>query len=476
MEIPTEATIPSGLRRFTPIMLAARDDADAFLGAPKGCGKPFRYLAAFQEAEPYLGLPPQAYKLVAWLVKQTMPHDWEEGSRPICWPSAARQAEFLQLSPARVKVLNRALFEAGIFVIRDSETGKRYGRRGPDGRIIEAYGFDLSPLAYRYDEFIRVAAEAKAERERMKALRKRATCARRAIRQIGETLATLLDAGPPEWPQLAAETAALVKLVRPTGRSEDLALIVGGLEALKTQAEAWVREVPEPVETSPQGLENEPHIISTNISFDPKDTVTVIGESRQRDEGEPTPPPSSLPALAPVVAPMTAAAISPASAPANEVAAIPPPSRPFDQAEEIRPAELLELAPRLAAHVTQSYPDWRDIVDAAGTYLRHELGVSQALWSEACRILGRPLAALILAIVSTKPEGYFTRGAGGYFAAMVKRAQTGELRLDRTLWKLRREKWGAAGNVRPQTQHSCRHGPVRRPGGAGEVPKSEVRI
>ena len=159
---------------------------------------------------------------------------------------------------------------------------------------------------------------------------------------------------------------------------------------------------------------------------------------------------------------MTAAAISPASAPANEVAAIPPPSRPFDQAEEIRPAELLELAPRLAAHVTQSYPDWRDIVDAAGTYLRHELGVSQALWAEACQILGRPLAALILAIVSTKPEGYFTRGAGGYFAAMVKRAKTGELRLDRTLWKLRRERWGASGNVKPQTQHSRRQGPFRR--------------
>src|SRR5208337_1960233 len=106
-------------------------------------------LAAFQEAEPYLGLPPQAYKLVAWLMKQTVAQDWEEGSRPICWPSASRQAEFLGLSPARVKTLNRALFEAGIFVIRDSETGKRYGRRDPAGRIIKANGSDSSPLACR---------------------------------------------------------------------------------------------------------------------------------------------------------------------------------------------------------------------------------------------------------------------------------------------------------------------------------------
>jgi hypothetical protein len=50
------------------------------------------------------------------------------------------------------------------------------------------------------------------------------------------------------------------------------------------------------------------------------------------------------------------------------------------------------------------------------------------------------LAAVALAIVSTKPREHFTRGAGGYFAAMIKRAKTGELHLDRTLWKLRRDR------------------------------------
>jgi replication initiation protein RepC len=72
-----------------------------------------------------------------------------------------------------VKSLNRALFEAGIFVIRDNEQGKRYGRRAPDGRIIEAFGFDLSPLAQRYHEFVQLAAEAKLERGRMKDGRRR---------------------------------------------------------------------------------------------------------------------------------------------------------------------------------------------------------------------------------------------------------------------------------------------------------------
>ena len=103
-DFTTQTTMPSGSRRLSLAMLLVADQAAHFQGAPKGSGKPFRYLAAFQEAEPYLGLPPQAYKLLAWLVKQTQAQDWEEGSRPICWPSAARQAEFLGLSPARVKI------------------------------------------------------------------------------------------------------------------------------------------------------------------------------------------------------------------------------------------------------------------------------------------------------------------------------------------------------------------------------------
>ena len=280
--------MPSGSRRLSLAMLLVADQAAHFQGAPKGSAKPFRYLAAFQEAEPYLGLPPQAYKLLAWLMKQTQAQDWEEGSRPICWPSAARQAEFLGLSPARVKILNRALFEAGVFILRDSPTGKRYGRRDPEGRIIEAYGFDLSPLAYRYEEFIRLAAEARAERERLRTLRQRATIARRAIRQIGETLETL-DAVPPEWEQLVADTAALVALIRPTKRPDDLALIAQSLERRKTQAEAWLREASKSVEISPVGLVCEPHAISTNLSCDLSDTVIASEGSSRGERAEPTP-------------------------------------------------------------------------------------------------------------------------------------------------------------------------------------------
>src|SRR4051794_38573180 len=85
----------AGFRRITLDMRTRLDAADRFTGLPRGTAKPFALLAAFQQAEPYLGLPAHAYKLVSWLVSQTQPRDWEEGSRPIAWPSALRQQEFL---------------------------------------------------------------------------------------------------------------------------------------------------------------------------------------------------------------------------------------------------------------------------------------------------------------------------------------------------------------------------------------------
>jgi replication initiation protein RepC len=183
---------PSGARRVTLDMRVRLDQ--------RGTAKPLRFLAAFQEAEPYLGLPVHAYKLVAWLVKQTQPQDWEEGSRPIAWPSARHEAEFLD------------------------------------------------------EEFVRVAVAARVERQRMRKLRRRATLARRAIAQAGEEL-TAQGAKPEGWRALEEETAALAVACRGARRSDELLLVVEGLERQKIQAEEWVRKLAQPVNTDPEGLD-----------------------------------------------------------------------------------------------------------------------------------------------------------------------------------------------------------------------------
>ena len=177
----SRAGSPTGFRRLTPSLLRADHAAEGFDGLPDGVTMPGQLLAAFKAAAPRLGLSPRLVHAVDWLFRFTQPQDWGRGGRPIVWPSASMQQEALGLSPTQVKAINRQLIEAGLITMKDSPNGKRYGHRDPrTGLIIEAYGFDLSPIAARHAEFVRLAEEARAERAAIGRLRRRATIARKA--------------------------------------------------------------------------------------------------------------------------------------------------------------------------------------------------------------------------------------------------------------------------------------------------------
>jgi replication initiation protein RepC len=103
------------------------------------------------------------------------------------------------------------------------------------------------------------------------------------------------------------------------------------------------------------------------------------------------------------------------------------------------------LAPKLKPYLREPQPTWSDIINAAD-WLRHDLGVSKSLWGDACLTMGRDLAAVALAIVSTKDPGHFRTSPGGYFYGMVDKAKAGELHLDRSVWALRRA-------AQPRSQH-----------------------
>src|SRR6204780_2346203 len=174
---------PTGFRRMTPGLLKADRTAESFVGLPDGVTAYGQLLAAFKAAAPRLGLSPRLVHAIDWLFRFTQTQDWGRGGRPIVWPSASLQQEALGLSASRVKMINRELIEAGLITMKDSPNGKRYGKRDPRGNIVEAYGFDLSPIAARHAEFVRLAAEAKAERMAMGRLRRRATITRNGITQ-----------------------------------------------------------------------------------------------------------------------------------------------------------------------------------------------------------------------------------------------------------------------------------------------------
>ncbi len=401
---------PTGFRRMTPGLLKADRAAEGFAGLPEGVKSPGQLLAALKAAAPRLGISPRVVHAVDWLFRFTQPQDWEQGSRPVVWPSASMQEEALGLSATQVKDTNRRLIELGLVTMKDSPNGKRYGRRHEKtGHIIEAYGFDLAPIAMRHAEFVRLAEEGRAERAAMGRLRRRATIARKAIIQILETVQEYGFEGE-EWIALARETSALVRALRGAERPEEMETGVRSLEGRQIAGRERLEELLGVANSDPKQPENRPHQYNYKPNPNPEqDTVIAAKDCSEEGEG--------------------AGSQSPAQGQ--------PKRTDKGMVHGIRPDELPRLTPRLKPYLRLSNPTWPDIVDAAD-WLRHDLGVSKSLWGDACLAMGRELAAVALAIVSTKEAEHFQTTPGGYFHGMVAKARAGELHLERTVWALRR--------------------------------------
>jgi replication initiation protein RepC len=442
------AGAPTGFRRLTPSLLQADRAAERFDGLPDGVGVHGQLLAAFKAAAPRLGLSVRLIHTLDWLFRLTRPQDWEEGGRPVVWPSASMQQEALGLSESGVRNINRGLIDAGLITMKDSPNGKRYGMRDREGRIIEAYGFDLSPIATRYGEFMRLAAEAEAERELIGRLRRRATNARKAIAQILETAAEYGFNGE-EWSRLRHVTRALVQSLRIVERPEEIAIGVGSLERRETEARRQLEQRLDAVNSAPMPAENCGHNIPTNQAIYPEKDTVVAHQKRKSASGPavsgPTPDVGQAGQKPRVGREMSASsrptAESELQTAPKDRSRPPPASDRTDSGTVMRLSidELTMLAPRLRIYLKSPRPAWPEIVDAAD-WLRGELGVSKSLWGEACIAMGREQAAIAIAIVSAKPETHFRSTRGGYFHGMVAKAKTGELNLARTVWGLRQAK------------------------------------
>jgi replication initiation protein RepC len=394
---------------MTPGLLRADRTADGFIGLPEGVRVAGQLLATFKSAAPRLGISPRLVHAVDWLFRFTQPQDWDKGGRPVVWPSARMQQESLDLSPTQAKEINRRLIELGLVTMKDSPNGKRYGKRDPKGRIVEAYGFDLAPIAARHAEFVRLAAEGRAERLAMGRLRRRATIAKKAIVQILET-AQEYGFGGEEWQMLAREMAALARALKEVERVDEMELGVTSLERRQTAARERLETLLGVVESDPKGAENRPHYNSYKPNpYLREDTVIASEDCSGAGEGPVLQPPTPV-----------------------------QPKRPEKgMVHGIAPDELVRLAPKLKPYLRRSNPTWPEIIDAAD-WLRHDLDVSKPLWGDACLAMGRELAAVALAIVSTKEAEHFRTSPGGYFHGMVAKARAGDLHLERTIWALRR--------------------------------------
>jgi replication initiation protein RepC len=145
--------------------------------------------------------------------------------------------------------------------MRDSPNG----RRDAKGRIVEAYDFDLSPLAARHIEFVRLAEEGgrSAKREAMGRLRRRATIARKGIVQILETGPDYGLKGE-EWVMLERDAHAVVQALKRAEGPDEMEAGVSSLELRQSKARTGLEMLLKEVKMPPRGSKTNPTDIPTN--------------------------------------------------------------------------------------------------------------------------------------------------------------------------------------------------------------------
>lgn len=424
----------NGWRKPTPGLVVAEKHAQ--VGEQLSTSKT-KSIVAIKRVASAMGLKSADVMLLDTFAAFTKPKDWEQGRRPIVWASNNYLMEQTGFSLAALKRHIRRLLELGIIWVKDSSNGKRYGRRDESGYIIEAYGFDLSPLAARVEEFEVLHLQLQEERQFCKSLRTSLTVSRRVMRAKIEKAVENGMRGP--WRALKAEYEDLIDIL-PSGivASSKLLNILDVFKELQTRVEQafeaafdWPEyaddEAPQPEisETknddvllsnnmNPTGVNNEPHILYTNEHNPVKSN---INETRRKTQ-----------------------------APNKTLSAI-----EYDRPEkdinwgigdngglktDVEISTVMQACPKFAemAHDMGGYlKNWNEFHRMAGQ-IRPMAGISEDAWNVSQRILGPHVAAAAIALIFDKYSCGEVSSPGGYLRGIVEKAKSGDLHLARSFY------------------------------------------
>jgi replication initiation protein RepC len=292
------------------------------------------------------------------------------------------------------------LVDAGIIVRRDSPNGKRYARKGRDGAIAQAFGFDLAPLVARAEEFEALAEEVRAEERALRLTREKITLLRRDIAKmiatgIEENVPTrragqgACEKGPSDWAQIHSLYRNLVSRIPRTATQSELTPIADDLALLAEE-------------------------ILSLLEFHVKETIPSANESqdeRHRQNSNPNSPPEFEPGFQ------------------KSRAAAEPPNPPAPRPAETRVETgfplgmVLEACPDILDYARDGISSWRDFLTAVAL-IRPMLGVSPSAFEEAQAIMGERQAATVLAAILQR--GAAISSAGGYLRDLTRKAEAGQ--------------------------------------------------
>lgn len=304
--------------------------------------------------------------------------------RILVWPSNELICERTGIAERSVRYHLARLLEEGLIASKDSANGKRFAQRAPNGQIIRAYGFDLSPLLNRLNEFRqRMQALKDQERERSLAFDE-LTIHRRATQ---EALRALAEQFPDE--DTSELTARVLELVRQTPRRSG----AGSADAAR---DAWkrLRDEAEGRYYSACGGNSCRHKDSNKYA---PDQSCNNGREEERARKRP--------------------------------------------ATGLNAGDLARACPDAMEFIGPVRSD-QEFVAGVGR-LRGSFGVSPSAWEEARREIGPLLAAATLVYVvqmQMRPAAGADpiKNLGGYFRAMVRLLREGKVDLTNEILRLRK--------------------------------------
>lgn len=425
----------TGWRKPTPGLVIAEQHAQ--VGEQKSIPKT-QAIVACKKVAAAIGLKAPDMLLLDTLAAVAQPQDWEQGRRPIVWASNNFMMEQCGFSLSALRRHIRRLCDIGVIAMKDSPNGKRWGRRNEDGYIIEAYGFDLAPMAARAEEFEALYATLQEERQLCASLRNTITVTRRVIRaKIEKALESRLR-GP--WHELEEEFSNMLQyLPRRSASVEKLMDLADWFRDLKSKVEDafeaaidWQQEsdanpVRNVVETDSGVSSNTLNLIPTGATCG-----THILTTNKPD-----------PVTSNVHENMNPTDVAPEMAPSVKVERLEESDLEIQwsthankQGSDIDVPMLMHACPQfadMARSLCGYLKDWNDVHRAA-SQLRAMAGISEDAWNVAQKALGPVVAAAVIALIYDKHATGEVASPGGYLRGMVEKARAGELHLERSFY------------------------------------------
>ncbi len=305
------------------------------------------------------------------------------------------------MAPATLRRHLAMLVDAGLVVRRDSPNGKRYARKDREGEVELAFGFDLSPLVARAEEFEAWAEEVRAEERALKLVRERITLCRR---DIAKMIATGVEEGvptrragqgPADWTEIHTLYRAILARIPRTATRAELEPIA---EELSLLADEVLMLLENHVKTqNPSGNESQTERHIQNSNPDSPIELEPGFPKKQGAKSELNPEPRRMPEG----------------------------SYPLGM--------ILDACPDIVDYAKSGIANWRDFL-ATAAVVRPMLGISPSAWEEAQATIGDVQAAVVVAAILQK--GAAISSAGGYLRELTRKAAAGEFSLGPMLMAL----------------------------------------